>query len=140
MKLTKWTQFTGSREFGVAEETLARALRKAGLKTGKGKTYATLEIHTVLAGDVRGERTRLLRAKADEQELKNKVRDGELITRDVAERELWFNLYLPLLQSLQAMPDEISPRCVSPDAARVAMIQHIEKIKSQIREPKSKTP
>ena len=121
--------------FGVAKETLRRALARAEIKTGDGATFTIRQCHNALAGDVRGERTRLLRAKADEQELKNKIRDGQLVKIATAERILWFNLYLPFKQALQAMPDEVSPLCVSPDAARAAIVAHVEKMKTQIHKP-----
>jgi hypothetical protein len=95
--------------FGVAKETLRRALARAEVKTGDGATFTIRQCHNALAGDVRGERARLLRAQADKQETGNRIRDGALVELPTAERILWAQLIGPLKQEMDAMPQKLAP-------------------------------
>lgn len=105
--------------FGVAKETLRRALARAEIKTGDGATFTIRQCHNALAGDVRGERARLLRAQADKQEMANRVRDGALVEPPTAERIFWAELLGPLKQELDAMPQKLAP-LVNPENPKSA--------------------
>lgn len=54
-------------ELGVARETITRGLKSAGIKTKR--SYTLKEIVLAVHGDIKGERLRLIRAKADHAEI-----------------------------------------------------------------------
>jgi phage terminase Nu1 subunit (DNA packaging protein) len=140
MKKVNWTLTNGAAEFSVSPDTLARGLKANGLSVGKGQTFSTKQIAAAIYGDLKVERVRLARARSEKLEMENKIRSGELVNLPVAERELWFNLYLPFKQALEVLPDQLAPLVnpENPKMARSALAAHVEKIKSQIREPKTK--
>lgn len=130
-KLTA-TLDTWSKAIGVDERTLKIRLTKAGVKVEPFGQLTARQIIKAMTGEKDAAVIRKLTAEAEKTEMQNKIRDGQLIELATADRELWFNLYLPFKQALEAMPNEVSPLCVSPDAARAALTQHLENIKSKI--------
>jgi hypothetical protein len=138
----KWTINKAASEFRCSRETLTRGLRANGHEVAKGNAFTTLQIHSALAGDLKFERVRRERAQADKLEMQNKIRDGQLVELPVAERELYFNLWLPIKQQLDLMPEQLAALCnpESPETARLVIFTHVEQIKSQMRNPKSNKP
>lgn len=72
--------------FGVARETIERAMRALGIKVEPHKKYPVREIHRALSGDAKFERARLTREQADAIALENAKTRGELITLEEARR------------------------------------------------------
>jgi len=65
----RWTLKSAAAEFGTTRETLKRGMRIAGID--EDKTYATMDICRALFGDLKGERIRETRARADLLEMES---------------------------------------------------------------------
>ncbi len=80
-----WNITKAATEFGVSRETIMRGLR-TGAIVGKGSKkspqYTTKQIHTAIAGDLKFEKTREARARADLLELERKQLQEELFNSE----------------------------------------------------------
>ena len=79
----RWSIYKGAIEFGCDKSTLANKLTAAGINPGEDGCYTTCDLHSALSGgsvgDLRSERKRESKARADYLELKNAKLRGELL-------------------------------------------------------------
>jgi phage terminase Nu1 subunit (DNA packaging protein) len=88
-------------EFGVTRETLTRALNQAGIP--KKDSYTIKAICAGLYGDIRSERLRLTRAKADREEIH--VERARETLMPVEETQAVFNRVMAMIrQQFLALP------------------------------------
>ena len=117
------------RELGVSKETLRRGLIQLGLATTKGKRYDLRTIYRAMTGDGKAERTRLVRAQADREELELATMRRTLapLSEGLADVTAAF---APTKQALLAMSQEIASRCnpSDPDLARAAIHERVAEI------------
>jgi hypothetical protein len=133
----KWSIRRAAREFGVVDETIARGLGALGIRVTRGKTFTTRQIFTAIAGDLRHERTREARARADLLELDRRERLGELMTIERAADNLRETL-TPIRQSILAAPATLAAKCnpSDPHMAREIIEQWVDDTLRSLRERK----
>lgn len=111
-----WTATNAAKEFGVSRETVLRGLRAIGHDTTKGKEYPTKTIHQALAGDLKAEKIRETRARADLLELERREKEGDIIS--VAEAKQHQSAVLSTIrQRFVALPAEMATRTNPNDPA-----------------------
>lgn len=117
-----WTATNAAKEFGVSRETILRGLRGAGVDTKKNAAYPTRLIHKILAGDLKAEKIRETRARADLLELERREKEREIITLSEAQAHQSAVL-APIRQRLMALPAEMASRTnpIDPKFARKAL-------------------
>lgn len=90
-------------EFGVSRETVRRGLRSIEIEPKA--TYTVREVHRALAGDLKFERGRLVRAQADAAELENRIREGA--TCELHDVEQWHVQFFDAMTcAMDAAPDD----------------------------------
>jgi phage terminase Nu1 subunit (DNA packaging protein) len=105
-----WTIHKAAIEWGVDDKSLAKWLANLGHEIKRGATFHTREITKAIAGDLKAERIRETRARADALERENRVADGEIIS--LADNLTWQEkVLLPLRQALDALPGTMGHRC-----------------------------
>jgi hypothetical protein len=79
----RWSIFKACKEFRCDKSTLAGKLTASGIKAGEDGFYSTHEIYSALSGnsssDIKAERLRECRERADNMELRNMKLRGELL-------------------------------------------------------------
>jgi len=80
----KWSVQKGAAEFGVSRDTLRRRLADAGLDTGVGRKFSTLQIHEALrgVGDMDAAKFRELDERGRLLELERREKERELLPAD----------------------------------------------------------
>ena len=131
----KWTLLRAATEFGVARETLRRGLRQLAIDVETDATYTTKQIFTALAGDLKTERIRETRARADLLERERREKDRELVP--LAEVLSMVNSsHLPIRQRLNSLPSEMCKRANpgDPQLAHDALQRWVDESLPLIRE------
>ena len=127
----KWTLQKSSAEFGAARETIKAGLVRNGVEVRKGRNHAftTKQILAAIFGDLKAERTREARARADLLELKRREREAELVPLDEAKAAV-SRVLVPLRTELLALPSSIAARCNpgDPELARKAIHESVTRI------------
>ena len=123
----KWSTTKAASEFGVSVETIKRGLRHAGIEIRKGTTYTTRQIYSAITGDLKLERTRSERAKANLLELEEMEQRCQLIKMSEAEAMVRERL-LPVREAWLSMPLVLAARCNpgDPELARAALTDWVE--------------
>jgi phage terminase Nu1 subunit (DNA packaging protein) len=120
----KWTIQKAATEFGVDPKTIRSGLARneVAVKKGRGSSYTTRQITAAIFGDLKGERIRETRARADLLELKRKEREGVLVPMDVA-RKVLADVLLPVRTELLAASSTLAGRANpgDPELARRAI-------------------
>lgn len=112
----KLTIYKASSEFGVDRKSLARWLSEAGHDVEKRKEFTLREIHKAIAGDLRTERTREARERANLLELDRKEKSRELFPWN--ELEPWMDKrFTAIRQRILAMPAQLGAKCNPTDPA-----------------------
>src|SRR5690606_25257048 len=90
--MLKWSIHQAANELGVSRETIKRGLIQAGIEVSSeksGNEFTTRQIFAAVAGgDLKAERIRETRARADLLELKRKERERELVPMSEALAEI----------------------------------------------------
>lgn len=137
----KWTMQKAAAEFGVDAKTIKAGLVRNGIevKRGRGSSYTTRQICGAIYGDIKGERLRETRARADLLELKRKEREAILVPMDVARRVL-ADVLVPARTELLAASSALAIRCNpgDPDLARRAIHEHNVGILQRLEEAASR--
>lgn len=121
-RLVKLNVQSAAAQFGVSRDTLKRGLVAMGIKVGWGAKFDLRQIYRALAGDLKEERTRETRAKADLLELKRAEREKDLVPMADAEA-LVQSVLLPVRDIWLAMPAALAARCNpgDPELARAQL-------------------
>jgi phage terminase Nu1 subunit (DNA packaging protein) len=106
----KWTIRRAALEFGVAKDTVVRGLRNLGMDTARGQSFTTREIFRAIGGDLKFERTRVERAKADALERDNKTAEAELVNAAEVETLLWEITLSPIRSGIINHPKSCARR------------------------------
>lgn len=127
----KWTIQRAATEFGVDAKTIRSGLARneVAVKKGRGSSYTTRQITAAIFGDLKGERIRETRARADLLELKRKEREAQLVPMDVA-RKVLADVLTPLRTELLAMSATVAVRTNpgDPELARRIIHEHATQI------------
>jgi hypothetical protein len=133
----RMTLLQAAEEFGVARETLRRALRQSGIKPGADGKQTVREYHAALSGDGRTGRFRLAEAKAKLAELELKEREFDLLPReDVATFIL--GTFAPLREFVVAMPGQLAAQVNPNDATHARAI--LDRWRDEFLKLKEKIP
>jgi phage terminase Nu1 subunit (DNA packaging protein) len=114
-------------EFLVDRKTLQKKLIEAELVPGEDGLYSTKQVMDALTGDMKAQRLRLVKALAENSELKNKKHKGEsLDAREVSEAlsAVFYAMRSEILGTV-GMPEHLSrsllTRLSSIDPAKLAI-------------------
>ncbi len=133
--MTRWSIYRASLEFGVTRETITRALAQSGADIQKGATYPTRQIFLALAGDIKGERLRVVKATADRVERQNQVETGKLIPYTEAQDQARAAGGI-ILTHLQRLEMELPAHLTGLSAVEIAQYLDTEfrRVRSEMRE------
>lgn len=70
-------------EFGVSRDTVQRGLHGLGIEVKDGATYSIGQLYRAVSGDLRLERTRETKLRADLLELEKAKLEGELLAPEI---------------------------------------------------------
>lgn len=133
--MIKMTCNEAAKEFGMSPAALKRHLVQAGLETEKGRKFTIREILRAVQGDLKAERTRETRERANLLELERREKEGELLPMEDVQAMIR-NAFVPVRQRLLALPSEMQARAnpSDPQLARAALDQWVTDSLSLIRE------
>ena len=123
-----------AKAIGIQHRTLQIKLTKAGIMVEPHGLLSARQVFTAMQGDGAAERTRLVTAKADAQEMENRRRDGELVEIAVANRMMWGDILMPLRTELDMVGENLAA-LVNPDNVELAtkfLIKWAEQVKQNI--------
>ena len=127
----KWTIQKAAIEFGVDSKTIRSGLARndVEVKKGRGSSYTTRQITAAIFGDLKGERIRETRARADLLELKRKERAAVLVPMDLA-RKVVSDVLVPIRTELLASSATLAVRANpgDPELARRVIHDHLSGI------------
>ncbi len=128
----KWTIHKAATEFGVSRETIERGRIRAGAE--KANSYEISALVKFAFGDLKAERTRFERARADEKEKENLVADGLLHDRAEIMRAVWQNWMLPWRTMAELMPNQLAALLnpSNPEHARKILDEWVEVAKKTV--------
>lgn len=109
-------------ELGVSHETLRRGLRGLGVEVGHGRRYTIKQAFSALQSDLKAERTRETRARADLLELERREKEASLVPMSTA-RAVLVDVLTPLRTEMISCPATLAARCNpgDPEIARVTL-------------------
>jgi hypothetical protein len=67
--LLRWTVARAAVEFNLHKDTVAKYLRREGIRPGPDGKFSTIDVITAVYGNLRSDQTREARARADKLEL-----------------------------------------------------------------------
>jgi hypothetical protein len=108
----KWSIKRAAAEFGVSAATIKRGLVASGIEVRRGVpgSYATRQVVAAIFGDLKLERTREVRARADLLELERRALEGETMKVEEARAQIR-SLLVPVRQAVLGLPAEMGARC-----------------------------
>jgi hypothetical protein len=135
VKSIRLTLLQASEEFGVTRETLRRAIKSTpDFQPKRDGKLSLREIHALLSGDVRIERARLTKARANREELRFKKEQGELVPRYFANREIG-DFCRTVMDGVRYMPHNIARAAnpENPSTAKAAFTQWLDEQLGKMR-------
>jgi hypothetical protein len=115
----RWSLISAATEFVVDRKTLQKKLIDAELLPGDDGLYSTKQVMDALTGDMKQQRLRLVKAMAENGELKNQKHKGELLkATDVLEC---------LSKTFHVIKQEITSSPLPPDTIR-SILSHLSDI------------
>lgn len=133
--MIKMTCNEAAKEFGMSPAALKRHLVQAGQDTERGKKFTIREILRAVQGDLKAEKTRETRERANLLELERMEKEGELMPVEEAQK-LIRNAFVPVRQRLLALPSEAATRAnpSDPVLSRTVLQQWVDDSLVLIRE------
>lgn len=107
-----WTVNAAAAEWGIDRRTLKKRLADLGCDTADGKEYHTREISKAVhqTGDLKAEKTRETRFRADLLELEHKQKLGELVSLSEVQR-IMSETFQPIRDLINQLPSQVGSRC-----------------------------
>lgn len=107
-----WTIHAASAEWGVDRRTLKKRITDLGHDTSEGKEYHTREISKAVhqTADLKAEKTRETKFRADLLELEHKQKLGELVPLTEVQRII-SETFQPIRDLINQLPSQVGSRC-----------------------------
>lgn len=120
--------------FRCARDTLKRGLDAIGAKPDKKGGYLIFEIHRALAGDLKTEKTRETKYRADLLEQEFRQKQGELYSATEVQK-LMSDTFQPIRDILNQAPSQLATRCnpTDPTLAREALMEWLKTVLPLVR-------
>ena len=101
LEFFKWNASRAAREFDFSFNTVTKRLAQSGVKPDADGFYTTKQMHAALFGDINGERLRKIRAEADQVEMENAIKRGELVNVEEFGKK-WDSVFIKLKQTIKS--------------------------------------
>lgn len=107
-----WTTHSAAPEWDINVKTLRRMLAAAGHDLNEKKNFTTPEISRAVhaAGDLKSEKTRETKFRADLLELEHKQKLGDLVTLADVQR-MMTETFQPIRDLINQLPSQVASRC-----------------------------
>lgn len=108
-----WTIHAASSEWGIDRRTLKKRMSEQGHDvTVEGREYTTRDISKAVhaTGDLKAEKTRETKFRADLLELEHKEKLGELVSLSEVQR-IMSETFQPIRDLINQLPSQVGSRC-----------------------------